>query len=83
MKERTMSSAVTVSTITALTSTDLSAVFGLVIVILLALLLMNKDIAVTNENPAMKVLSRALNFAIAPLLIMFGIGAMVQFYSLF
>jgi hypothetical protein len=78
-----MSSAVTVSTLTALTSTDLSAVFGLVIVILLALLLMNKDIAITNESPAMKVLSRALNFAIAPLLIMFGIGAMIQVFSIF
>lgn len=78
-----MSSAVTVSTLTAMASPDLSALFGLVIVLVLALLLMNKDIAMASERPGMKTLSRALNFAIAPLLIVFGVGAMIQIFSLF
>ncbi|MFN8377215.1 MAG: hypothetical protein U0452_00950 [Anaerolineae bacterium] len=77
-----MSSAVTVSTLTALSSGDLSALFGLLIVVLLALLLMNKELAITSERPRMQVLSRALNFAIAPLMIMFGVGAMIQLFSL-
>lgn len=73
-----MSSAVTVSTLTALTSADLSSLLGLLLVILLAVLLINKDIAVASQRPHMKVLSRALNFAIAPLIIMFGMAAMIQ-----
>lgn len=73
-----MSSAVTVSTLTALTSADLSSLLGLLLVILLAVLLINKDIAVASQRPHMKVLSRALNFAIAPLIIMFGMAALIQ-----
>jgi hypothetical protein len=52
-------------------------------VLVLVLLLMNKDIAMTSERPGMKMLSRALNFAIAPLLIVFGVGAMIQILSVF
>ncbi len=77
-----MSSAVTVSTLTALTSADLSSLLGLLLVLLLAVLLMNKDIAVASQKPRMKTLSRALNFAIAPLIIMFGVAAMMQFFTL-
>ncbi len=77
-----MSSAVTVSTLTALSSGDLSALFGLLVVILLALLLMNKEIVITSERPRMRTFSRALNFAIAPLMIMFGVGAMIQLFAL-
>ncbi len=73
-----MSSAVTVSTLTALTSADLSSLLGLLLVVLLAVLLINKDLAVASQRPHMKTFSRALNFAIAPLIIMFGMAAMIQ-----
>ena len=66
-----MISTVTTTTVSTVTTVALAASLGLVSVITLLSLLIQKELVTTATSPRAKVLSRALNIAIVPLLMVF------------
>ena len=73
-----MVSTVTTTTVTTVTTVVMAGSLGLVAVIVLLILLVQKELIAVNEGPRSKVLVRALNIAIAPLLMAFGISMAVK-----
>lgn len=67
-----MISTVTTTTVVALTSVPgLAASFGLMAVLVLISFLVTKELASADERPGLLQLSRALNIAIIPLMLVF------------
>jgi TRAP-type C4-dicarboxylate transport system permease small subunit len=66
-----MISTVTTSTVSTVTTAALAGSVALVGIIVLLVLLLQKEISSAGEGSRYRTLSRALNFAIAPLLIAF------------
>jgi hypothetical protein len=77
-----MSSTVTINVVALMSKAGLAAFFGLIVVLTLILLTLNKELISTSNSPRLQLLSRSLNFVIAPLLIVFAIMAAVQFLAL-
>lgn len=67
-----MISTVTTSTVTTLTNISLAGTFGMITIIFLLGLLVQKEISNTITGKKMERWSRALNVAIPPLLIVFA-----------
>ena len=63
-----MISTVTTSTVSTIT---LAGSFALIGILVLFILLIQKELASATDNPKIKKLGRAVNFAIIPLLIVF------------
>ena len=78
-----MISTVTATTISAVTTVALAASFGLIVVITLLSLLIQKELVTTADTPRAKALSRALNVAIVPLLMAFLMLAVVRIVTVF
>lgn len=82
-----MSSTVTTTTVTTVTSATttvalaISLGLGLVLILALLFFLIQKEILSSSANPRAAVLSRALNVAIVPLLMGFGMIAVVQIFE--
>jgi cytochrome c biogenesis protein CcdA len=66
-----MISTVTTSTVTTLANVSLAGTLGLIAIVFLLLLLVQKEISTTGESKKMERWSRALNVAIPSLLIVF------------
>jgi uncharacterized membrane protein required for colicin V production len=66
-----MISTVTTSTVSTITTATLAGSVALVSIIVLLLLLVQKEISSSAAGSRYRTLGRALNFAIAPLLIAF------------
>jgi hypothetical protein len=66
-----MISTVTTSTVTTLANVSLAGTLGLIAIIFLLLLLVQKEISTTGAGKKMERWSRALNVAIPSLLIVF------------
>ncbi|MBN2387855.1 MAG: hypothetical protein JXB85_12625 [Anaerolineales bacterium] len=66
-----MISTVTTSTVTTLANVSMAGTFGLIAIMFLLTLLVQKEISATVSNKKMERWSRALNVAIPPLLIVF------------
>jgi hypothetical protein len=78
-----MISTVTATTISAVTTVALAASFGLIVVITLLSLLIQKELVTTADTPRAKALNRALNVAIVPLLMAFLMLAVVRIVTVF
>ncbi len=76
-----MSSTVTAFTISTLTS-GMTATLSLIAIVTLLLLLINKEIVVTGPTPQARLLRRALNFTIPPLLFVFGMLLVLKFIEI-
>ena len=74
-----MSSTISITTEAAALNFASTASLGLVAIILLLTLLVQKEIVVTSDNPVAKMLKRVLNIAIVPMFIVFAliVGAKV------
>jgi hypothetical protein len=78
-----MISTVTATTISTVTTVALAASFGLIIVITLLSLLIQKELVTTADTPRAKALNQALNIAIVPLLMAFLMLAVVRIVTVF
>ena len=67
-----MVSTVTTATVSTVTTVAMAGSLGLLVVVTLLILLVQKEVIAVSEGPRAKVLVRALNIAIAPLLMVFG-----------
>ena len=66
-----MVSTVTTATVSTVTTVVMAGSLGLVAVVTLLILLIQRELIVVSEGPRAKLLVRALNIAIAPLLMAF------------
>lgn len=66
-----MVSTVTTATVSTVTTVVMAGSLGLVAVVTLLILLIQKELIAVSEGPRAKLLVRALNIAIAPLLMAF------------
>jgi hypothetical protein len=66
-----MVSTVTTTTVSTVTTVVMAGSLGLVAVVTLLILLIQKELIAVSEGPRAKLLVRALNIAIAPLLMAF------------
>ncbi len=73
-----MVSTVTTTTVTTVTTFALGASLGLIVIVLLLALLLQKEVLTAATGGRAKALSRSLNTAIVPLLIGFGFIAIVR-----
>jgi hypothetical protein len=73
-----MVSTVTTTTVSAFTTVVMAGSLGLVAVVVLLILLVQKELIAVNEGPRARVLVCALNIAIAPLLMPFGMSMVVK-----
>ncbi len=73
-----MVSTVTTTTVSTVTTVVMAGSLGLVAVITLLILLIQKELVTVSEGPRAKLLVRALNIAIAPLLIAFAVTMAVK-----
>lgn len=71
-----------ISAAPAATSTAISASMTLIAVLTLIVLLIQKEIASGLESAHAKQLSRALNVAIAPLLVIFAVNFIIRIVGL-
>lgn len=73
-----MVSTVTTTTVSTVTTAMMAGSLGLVAVITLLILLVQKELIAVSDGARAKVLVRALNIAIAPLLMAFGLSMVVK-----
>jgi hypothetical protein len=73
-----MVSTVTTTTVSTVTTVVMAGSLAMVAVIVLLILLVQKELIAVREGPRTKLLVRALNIAIAPLLMAFGMGMVVK-----
>jgi hypothetical protein len=73
-----MSSTVTTTTVSTITTVALLSSLGLVAIVTLLLLLIKKEIISTSAHPQLQTLSRLLNIAIVPLVMVFVMIAAVN-----
>ena len=73
-----MVSTVTTTTVSTVTTVVMAGSLGMVAVITLLILLIQKELITVSEGPRTKVLVRALNIAIVPLLMAFGLTMAVK-----
>ena len=66
-----MISSVTISTVSTITSAASIAAFGLVVILTLIAFVVVKELASSGNDARLQTLSRVLNIAIVPLLIVF------------
>lgn len=78
-----MISTVTATTISTVTTVALAASFGLIIVITLLSLLIQKELVTTADSARTQALNRVLNVAIVPLLMAFLMLAVVRIVTVF
>jgi hypothetical protein len=77
-----MVSTVTTTTVSTITTVAMAGSLGLIAVITLLVLLVQKEIIAVNEGSRAQVLVRALNIAIAPLLMGFALTAAIKVVEL-
>jgi hypothetical protein len=68
----------TVSTVTMVTTVTFAASLALATVLTLFALLVQKEVAMSTDAPRLKALGRALDIALVPLLMAFGMIAVVR-----
>jgi hypothetical protein len=75
-----MISTVTTTTVTTVTTATVAVIAGLSLLAIVTLLgmLISKEVVSTSDGQRLKALSRALNVAIVPLLLGFGLIAVVK-----
>ncbi len=73
-----MVSTVTTTTVSTVTTVAMVGSLGLLAVVTLLILLVQKEVIAVSEGPRAKVLVRALNIAIAPLLMAFAMTMVVK-----
>lgn len=73
-----MVSTVTTTTVSTVTTVVMAGSLGLVAVVTLLILLIQKELIAVSEGPRAKLLVRALNIAIAPLLMAFALSMAVK-----
>ncbi len=73
-----MVSTVTTTTVSTVTTVVMAGSLGLVAVIILLILLIQKELITVSEGPRAKALLKALNIAIAPLLMAFALTMAVK-----
>ena len=73
-----MISTVTTATISTVTTVIAAASLGLIAVLALIAFLASKEMAATGDGIRQRLLSRALNVAIMPLLMVFGVIVAVK-----
>jgi hypothetical protein len=73
-----MVSTVTTTTVSTVTTVVMAGSLGLVAVITLLILLIQKELISVSEGPRAQLLVRALNIAIAPLLMAFVLTMVVK-----
>jgi hypothetical protein len=71
-------STVTTTTVSTVTTVVMAGSLGLVAVVTLLILLIQKELIAVSEGPRAKLLVRALNIAIAPLLMAFALSMAVK-----
>ena len=74
-----MVSTVTTTTVSTITTAAMAGSFGLLAVVTLLILLVQKEVIAVSDGPRARLFVRALNIAIAPLLMAFvmSMGAKV------
>ena len=73
-----MISTTTTSTVSTVTTVALATTLGLIAVITLFSLLVQKEIVTMSDSPRAQALSRALNIAIVPLMMVFAMLVAVK-----
>ena len=73
-----MVSTVTTTTVSTVTTVAMAGSLGLLAVVTLLILLVQKEVIAVSDGPRAKVLVRALNIAIAPLLMAFAMTMVVK-----
>jgi len=73
-----MVSTVTTATVSTVTTVAMAGSLGLLAVVTLLILLVQKEVIAVSDGPRAKVLVRALNIAIAPLLMAFAMTMVVK-----
>lgn len=73
-----MVSTVTTATVSTVTTVAMAGSLGLLAVVTLLILLVQKEVIAVSDGPRAKVLVRALNIAIAPLLLGFAMTMVVK-----
>jgi hypothetical protein len=73
-----MVSTVTTTTVSTVTTVVMAGSLGLVAVVTLLVLLVQKELIAVSDGARAKVLVRALNIAIAPLLMAFALSMVVK-----
>jgi len=73
-----MISTVTTTTVSTVTSVALAASLGLIAIVVLLGLLIQKEVLTASTHPRAQALSRVLNTALVPLLIGFAFTAVVK-----
>jgi hypothetical protein len=73
-----MVSTVTTTTVSTVTTVVMAGSLGLVAVVTLLVLLVQKELIAVSDGARSKVLVRALNIAIAPLLMAFALSMVVK-----
>ena len=73
-----MVSTVTTTTVSTVTTAVMAGSLGLLVVVTLLILLVQKEVIAVSDGPRAKVLVRALNIAIAPLLMAFAMTMVVK-----
>ncbi len=73
-----MVSTVTTTTVSTITTVAMVGSLGLLAVVTLLVLLIQKELIAVSEGPRSKMLVRALNIAIAPLLMSFALTMAVK-----
>jgi hypothetical protein len=73
-----MVSTVTTTTVSTVTTVAMAGSLGLLAVVTLLILLVQKEVIAVDDGPRAKVFVRALNIAIAPLLMAFAMTMVVK-----
>jgi len=73
-----MVSTVTTTTVSTVTTVAMAGSLGLLAVVTLLILLVQKEVIAVSDGPRAKVFVRALNIAIAPLLMAFAMTMVVK-----
>jgi hypothetical protein len=73
-----MISTVTTTTVSTVTTVAMAGSLALLVVIMLLILLIQREVIAASEGPRAKLFVRALNIAIAPLLMAFAMSMVVK-----
>lgn len=76
-----MVSTVTTTTVSTVTTAVMAGSLALIAVITLLVLLVQKELIAVSDGPRARVLVRALNIAIAPLLLAFGLSMIMKVWE--
>ena len=74
----TVTTVTTVTSVTSVTTVTFAASLALATVLTLFALLVQKEVATSTEVPRLKALGRALDIALVPMLMAFGMIAIVR-----